>query len=270
MDPPRASSPLEHFSLRHFAACFDGCRLPAAPLGPSWQVTWDLWERSGGPAKIAWLQLACAPQGAGRRLTVQFRKPAAGGALAIDGWLESAADALWTPQRWELTHQALGPDQRPLPETALQERGELRAGAVHWTVGQRAQVQAVSGPLVAEWGLFGALQQPALTLPSDEFWLLSRGGRTLKPGHRLRLVGQPSLHFGGRRVWREEERKLAAGSVYRPVEVVEDAQTEAFRVYEQLGSGTLPTCWWVSASGHLLAVASGLLCWVRRPTGGTP
>ncbi len=122
--------------------------------------------------------------------------------------------------------------------TRISFSGVVRGAAIEWTRAGRKRTTPAPAPLVAEWGLFDAVQQLAPDAKPLQFTLLDDGDQ-VKPAQRLIFAGETTV-------------KTAGGSV-------------ALRCWEQTGYGVLPVHYWVDARGRLLFAMAGQKAYLYDP-----
>jgi len=268
--PESVMRPHQVFSMRHVARALDGFRVPTGPFDPSgpWTATYDLVERAFKLRTIGALRLERRPTAAGGAvLRFQFRKQGGGGVVRAAGEVFLAADELSSTSGWSLETWVADRSGQDVAGTRARERVEVKEGVVRRTgEGLAARETTLTGPLTTEWGLFDAVQRLPRT-PGGEwrFSLADRFGACLKPGQVLATGPALTVSLGGRSVWGEEARPLAAGTVYRPVEKAEGATDLRLQAYEHTGQGILPTTYWVDDAGRLVFAVSGMTGWVLNP-----
>jgi hypothetical protein len=265
--PDTVTRPHQVFALRHVARALDGFVVPAGPFDASgsWTATYDLVERGFRLGTLGALRLERSPAGPERAsLRFRFRKYTGGGVAWATGEFRLGTDALSSPSGWSVQSWFATRDGQELEGTRAEDQVEVGQGSLRRTgEGLAMQETLFAGALVAEWGLFDAVQRLPRTAGGEwRFTLADRLGTCVKPGHMLAIGSRLTVSLGGRRAWGEEARPLAAGTVYRPVETSEGAADVRLQCYEHTGQGILPTTYGLDEAGRLLFVCSGMTGWI--------
>jgi hypothetical protein len=272
-----ATQMTEHFSIAHFENALNGFTPPAGAFDPSgaWEHRYETVMCIGGVSKIGALSVErtpVGPDGAGAssarraRLRVRCRKRAAGGTLRCEAQLECRSDELCTPVLWRLASSVEDANGKTIADTRLDETGAARDGALEVNDGAKPRRIPVAEPFTFHWALLDAVQRlPRQAGPARRFTLVDRLSYQVKPGHTLAFRQSAVVELGGQPAWREQQEKLAVGTLYRPVRTREGATPTTLHAYEHVGEGILPIVYWVDDTGRLLLVLSGLIAHIYSP-----
>lgn len=219
------------------------------PMG-NWRHSYQLWLVGGGgqvSRGFIRVERAAADGGKGAKLSIEFNVlQAAFGIERTRATIQCAADGLGTPQSWQLESVVLNLDGKPIPETQVEERGDVKGDTVQVTPvnapKERARTRTVkvATPFTTNWSLLEAVQRlPAQGMSPLAFTLLEDGD-LVKEKQRLLFRGPAKLDVNGK--------------------------TVELREYQQIGEGILPYHYWVDGAGRLLFVVSGQRAYTWSPS----
>jgi hypothetical protein len=229
-------------TLEAFSDFLERFTPPAGGFDPrgEWKQSYAIRLFADETGIVGFLEIERRKAADGVVLTVATRIAQSNGFEEQRATLACAADRLASLRSVEFEGVSGTPDGTLVPTTKISGSGVVGAGKIEWTRAGRKRSVPAPPPVVANWGLFDAVQRLA---PREQdaigFTLLDHGD-LVKPGHRLVYAGETSVR-------------------------VADGAALPLHCWEQTGYGTLPAHYWVDANGRLLFAISGQKAFLYDP-----
>lgn len=231
-------SPLTPTLLKELDA-FD--ELPSTPEGfkpaGSWVNTYRIWTchgyRESGNQNVGFLRIRKKAQGGGDTFELYVEQTV----LQTDAMLSTTAAQITclnneyaSPVRWQISNLLFGPRGKVLEELSTAENVSIEGQTMKIETPTGTLHRQVGTPLTSDWSLFEAAQRWDTGEAGHLLVTMLEGLRTFKPEQHITYRGLPQMELGP-----------GATRLY---------------CFAQLGSGNLPTEYWLDKSHRLLIVTS--------------
>ena len=214
--------------------------IPATPRDfkpdGNWVNAYRIWTchgyRESGNDDVGFLRIERVAGKSDRPFTliVQQEVVQADGMLSIiDAEISCLKNALASPVKWRLSSRFTRPDGKLRGELSVDERAVIKGNILQIETGRRTLKRRVSSSMTSDWSLFEAVQRLEYNEESKLAFDLLEGLSLLKQDHRLFFAAT--------------DAELADEPLRRHGLV-------------QIGSGILPSEYWVDERGRLLFVCS--------------
>jgi hypothetical protein len=240
-----ADQPLSLEALVDLGA-LDGFVAPTGSFDPEagWELRYRLWlAKKGDAGTLKLTRPATAPGGAGVLTVEQSVTQSSGVVHETDVTIDFVADALSTPQSWEID-AVIVDASNPIERTRVSRSAVVVGGEIRETVGGSEFVRPAPTTFTSNWSLFDAAQRlsGASTSPL-EFDLLED----------LDLL--------------KESQEL----VFRETRLFDvNGQTLSLTGYEMIGRGVLPLQLWLDDQRRPLFVFSGVCAYIVESVRNDP
>jgi len=239
----------EHFSLNKIADLVQSYQAPASAFdrNGSWTSTYTINTllQEGGFGTEGGLTVERVPRAdGGCQLRIDcHRMGRSGFAYRVHVDAECANDALSTPRSWTASSKmAKLPDDPPYLNSGLVKKGAVENGMMRLITGSETQETPLVGRHTLKWCLIDATQRlPGATTKDIDFTLIDEFDQA-RPGQRLS---------------------------YRKTAVIEmNGCARRLTAHQHLGSGVIPTVYWIDEDGLLLFIMTGQEIYVLHSSNG--
>ncbi len=149
-----------------------------------------------------------------------------------------ADDALASPRRWTLRHTILDAKLVPVPQTEINQSGEIQGTAMQLSYAGHSVQRQVPERLSCNWSVWDAIQRLPRTKTPVEFALLEELD-LLKLGQRVDYCG--------------------------PVEQTVNGKKVSWHCFQHVGRGLLPYHYYLDQQGRLLLAIGGERAYIYDP-----
>jgi len=206
------------------------------PTG-SWVNTYRIWTchgyRESGNQNVGFLRIQKKAPGSGDTFELCVEQTV----LGTDAMLSTTAAQITclnneyaSPVRWQISNRFFGPRGKGLDELSTAENVSIEGQTMKIETTTGALSRQVGTPLTSDWSLFEAAQRWDVGEARHLLVTMLEGLRIFKPGQHITYRGLPQMELGP-----------GATRLY---------------CFAQLGSGILPTEYWLDRSHRLLVVTS--------------
>ena len=214
---------------------------PSTPEGfkptGSWVNTYRIWTchgfRESGNQSVGFLRIQKKVSGSGDTFDLYVEQTV----LETDAMLSTTAAQITclnneyaSPVRWRISNRFFGPRGKGLNELSTAENVSIEGQAMKIEAPTGTLRRQVGTPLTSDWSLFEAAQRWDVGEARHLLVTMLEGLRIFKPAQHITYRGFPQIELGpgGTRLY----------------------------CFAQLGSGILPTEYWLDRSHRLLVVTS--------------
>jgi hypothetical protein len=244
------NAPATPEAIRHSLAAIErGLKDFVAPGGAfdpagTWTRVYRIWQIELAPPGAIGGQLTVrrAPAGNGTRLEVQQQS------LMMKGYgylckasIQCAADRWSTPRQWTAETWTTAPDGQIEADSRLRFAARPADGEIHFSGIHKPPIR-VAAHWTLDWALIDALQRLPAAESGDSQFDLIEDCDLLRPRQRLSYVGPLTATLAGK-----------------------DAELYGFCL---VGTGTLPTFYWLDGQHRLLFVIRDFRALILQPEAG--
>ncbi len=237
-----------------------------------WEHLYDVFALSRGCHRAGSLRLRRSAHGDNEtRLQSTYDKVSPGGFRhVLNADMVCGTDSLATPVRWSWRYTTRDAKGQVVPGTAFEKRARCDGETVTVSDKLAARTFKLTQSPVLSWALFEAVQRlPRESFDPLRFTLIDEFDLP-KPNQSIRYRNRLTVRLGGKRVQREQWRRLEKGRVRRTRWEREGGTDTVLHSYTHTGDGILPWVYWVDDSGRLLFARAGLKAFIMKEAKGSP